>query len=93
MRAQNVGVFVSSELTDGSIEERGFAAGLESADVICDRLGTAAIPGSGPWVAWLSNTSLSVHARNRVPVPASSGAYVRAADPATKIADDLPDLN
>ena len=91
-RAQNVGVFVSSELTDGSIEETGFAAGLESADAICDRLGTAAIPGSGPWVAWLSTTSPLIPARNRVPVPASSGAYVRATDPTTKVADNLPDL-
>ena len=40
-KAQNIGVFVSSATTDGSIKVSGFATGLDSADAICNRLGTA----------------------------------------------------
>ena len=91
-KAQNVGVFVSSETTDGSIDEPSFATGLDSADAICDRLGTAAIPGSGPWVAWLSTGDPPANARDRIPEPGAGGAYVRASQPGTVIADDLADL-
>ena len=92
-KAQDVGVFVSSETTDGSIDEMGFAVGLDSADAICNRLGTAAFPGSGPWVAWLSTRNGSNEdAGARVPTPGSGGAYVRAAEPATVIATGLADL-
>ena len=89
-RAQNIGVFVSSEATDGSIDEMGFATGLASADAICDRVGTAAIAGSGLWVAWLSD--MTADARDRVPVPGPAGDYVRATDQPTVIAADLADL-
>ena len=89
-RGQDVGVFVSSETTDGSIDEPGFSTGIDSADAICNRLGTAAVPGSGPWVAWLSAGTQNAAAR--IPVPGASDQYVQTAFPSTVIATDLADL-
>ena len=88
-RAQDVGASVTSEATDASIDEPGFSTGLAAADAICNRLG-AAIPGSGPWVAWLSDDRSD--ARDRIPEPGANGAYVLATEASTVIATDLADL-
>ncbi len=82
--AQDIGVFVSSTATDGNI------GGLAGADGICQGLGASAFPGSGPWVAWLSDSTMD--ARDRIPTPGAGGAYVRAAETSTVIASDLLDL-
>lgn len=82
--AQDIGVFVSSTTTDGNI------GGLAGADAICQGLGQAAFPGSGPWVAWLSDSATD--ARDRIAIPGGGGAYVLASQPATVIASDLADL-
>ena len=56
-------VFVTSEETDGSIDEVGFATGIASANAICTRLAQSAgsiIPAAnqaGPWFAWLSTST------------------------------------
>ncbi len=80
----DIGVFLSSSLFPGDF------GGLAFADATCQSLGTAAMPGSGPWVAWLSDAGTA--ARDRIPRPGSGRAYVRASQPATVIANDLTDL-
>lgn len=82
--AQDVGVFVSSTTANGDL------GGLSGADAICAGLGEVTFPGSGPWVAWLSDSSAD--ARDRIASPGPGGAYVLAALPATVIAADLADL-
>ena len=60
-QAQDSIVFVTSEQTDGSIDEPGFPAGIESADAICNRLAIAATLNTtnGSYLAWLSTGSTS----------------------------------
>ena len=82
--SQSIGVFVSSDSFTG-----GFG-GLAAADATCQSLGTAAVPGSGPWVAWLSDSATD--AKDRIPQPSGTGSYVRAGFPGIVIADDLADL-
>lgn len=62
--AQSKIVFVTSETTDGSIDEPGFATGIASADAICNRLAAAAGPANIPaaavadgFKAWLSDAT------------------------------------
>jgi LPXTG-motif cell wall-anchored protein len=83
--AQDVGIFVSSTVSKGNL------GGLAGADAICQSLGAAAFPGSGPWVAWLSD-STPTHARDRIAQPGAGGAYVRATRPNHVIATSLADL-
>lgn len=63
-------IFVTSGTYTGRIERSGTAAGLASADAICDLLATAASLG-GTWKAWLSTDS--ENALDRVMGP---GPYV-----------------
>ena len=57
--------FVTSETTDGSIDETGSAPGIASANAICTRLANSAgsiipVPNqAGPWRAWLSDARSS----------------------------------
>ena len=57
--------FVTSETTDGSIDEAGSAQGIDSANAICTRLARSAgsiIPAANkadPWLAWLSSFTSS----------------------------------
>jgi hypothetical protein len=83
-RAQDISVFVSSQTMNGNL------GGLSGADSVCESLGTTAFPGSGPWVAWLSDST--TNAVDRIPIPDPDGAYVRATQPNTIISDDLGDL-
>jgi len=64
--AQTKIAFVTSETTDGSIDEPGFATGIASADAICNRLAAAASPATisasavaDGFKAWLSDSSSS----------------------------------
>lgn len=84
-QAQNVGVFVSSQTTDGNI------GGLAGADAICEAEGSMRFPAfAGPWTAWLSDSHTD--ASSRVAQPGAGGAYVRASDGTTVIAADLAAL-
>lgn len=80
--AQQSRVFVTSTTQDGDL------GGLDGADMLCEELAGGAGLGGGPWVAWLSTDS--VDAVDRL-LP-GSGPFVRAADTATVIADDIADL-
>lgn len=82
--AEDIGVFVSSQTMNGNI------GGLTGADSICQNLGAAAFPGSGPWVAWLSDST--TNARDRIPIPGANGVYVRPTQPGIVIANNLADL-
>jgi hypothetical protein len=92
--AQDVGMFSTGTRRNGDL------GGLAAADARCDSLGTAAYPGSGPWVAWLSDSTAD--ARDRIAQPGAGGAYVFApvpstpgvsvSPPGTILAHDLTDL-
>lgn len=88
-RAQNVGIFQSAVSSDANL------GGLAGADARCELEGTTVIPGSGPWVAWLSTDDSGPgpieNARNRIAVP-GGGAYVRASAPTIVIATSLAEL-
>ena len=72
-RAQNIGVFVGDTILNGNL------GGLTGADATCQAMGSAAFPGSGPWVAWLSTPTFD--AKDRIDQPGPTGDYVRASQP------------
>lgn len=80
--AQQSRVFVAPGVSTGDL------GGLSGADAICTRNAIAAKLGGGPWVAWLSTST--VDARDRL--TPGSGPFVRAADTGTVIANDIADL-
>ena len=88
--AQNVGIFLSAISSNGNL------GGLSGADATCQAEGTAAIPGSGPWNAWISTDGSGPppieNAMDRIATPGATFAYVRASAPATVIATSLSDL-
>lgn len=80
--AQQSRVFVAPGISTGDL------GGLTGADAICTRNAIAAKLGGGPWVAWLSTST--VDARDRL--TPGSGPFVRASDTGTVIANDIADL-